>query len=262
MSARFTPAMTVQGHGPVVVFLHGVGGGKASYDRQLPIFAAAGYRAAAFDSPGYGDNPPVESLSWDALADAVLAGIDALGVEKVALVGHSMGGMVAQEVAARAPERLWALVLSGTSPAFGNRDGAFQKKFVADRLGPLDDGKTMPELAASIVASLVGPDPDPVGKAAAIACMSAVPDATYRAAMTNLVTFDRRAALAQIAVPTLVLAGEHDTNAPAPMMEKMASRIPGAVYRCLAGAGHLSNFERPADFDAAVLAFLNSVKEH
>lgn len=260
MSARFTPAMTVQGQGPVVVFLHGVGGGKASYDRQLPIFAAAGYRAAAFDAPGYGDNPPVDRMDWAGMADAVLAGIDALGADKVALIGHSMGGMVAQEVAARAPDRLWALVLSGTSPAFGNRDGAFQKKFVADRLGPLDEGHTMRDLAHSIVESLVGPDPDPQGKAAAIACMSAVPDATYRAAMTNLVTFDRREALAQIAVPTLVLAGEHDSNAPAPMMEKMASRIPGASYRCLAGVGHLANFERPADFDAAVLAFLNDVE--
>lgn len=260
MSARLVPSMVVDGDGPVIVFLHGVGGGKASYDRQLPVFAAAGYRAAAFDAPGYGDNPPVTAMDWPGMADAVLAGIDALGADRVALVGHSMGGMVAQEVAPRAPERLWALVLSGTSPAFGNRDGDFQKKFVADRLGPLDAGHTMRDLARSIVDSLVGPDPDPFGKAAAIACMSAVPDATYRAAMTNLVTFDRRDALAKIAVPTLVLAGENDTNAPAAMMEKMASRIPGAVYRCIAGAGHLSNFERPADFDAAVLAFLNHVE--
>ena len=255
------PSMSVEGEGPTVVFLHGVGGGRVSYARQLPVFAAAGYRAAAFDAPGYGDNPAVTTLDWAGMADSVLVGLDALEVDRVALVGHSMGGMVAQEVAARAPGRLWALVLSGTSPAFGNRDGEFQRRFVAERLGPLDEGRTMPDLAASIVASLVGPAPDPAGRAAAIAAMAAVPTATYRAAMTNLVTFDRRDALAAISVPTLVLAGQHDTNAPAAMMERMAARIPGARYVCLPDVGHLANFERPDLFDAAILDFLKTVTE-
>lgn len=255
------PAMIAEGAGPVVVFLHGVGGDKRSWTRQVPAFAAAGFRAAAFDAPGYGDNPPVETLSWADMADGVLAGLDALGAARATLVGHSMGGMTAQEVAARHPGRVSRLVLSGTSSAFGRPDGDFQRRFVAERLGPLDAGRSMPDLAGDIVASLIGDDPDPAGVEAAIACMARVPDATYRAAMRNLVTFDRKAALGSIAVPTLVLAGEKDTNAPAPMMERMAGRIPGALYACIEGAGHLANFERPDRFNAIVLAFLRAHPE-
>ena len=84
----------------------------------------------------------------------------------------------------------------------------------------------------------------------------AVPEATYRAAIACLVTFDRRDALAGYEMPILVLAGETDTNAPAPMMEKMAGRIPGAEYVCMAGTGHLGNLENPAAFNEAVGSFL------
>ena len=78
--------------------------------------------------------------------------------------------------------------------------------------------------------------------------------------MLGIVGFDRREALGRIAVPTLVLAGARDTNAPAPMMEKMASKIPGARYVCLAGAGHLANLEQPAAFNEIVMKFLTEVE--
>ena len=68
-------------------------------------------------------------------------------MQRPVLVGHSMGGMVAQTMLRRRPEAYAAAVLACTSPAFGNADGDFQKKFVADRLGPLDAGKTMADLA-------------------------------------------------------------------------------------------------------------------
>ena len=86
-----------------------------------------------------------------------------------------------------------------------------------------------------------------------------VPAATYRAAVECIVTFEQRASLPNIRVPTLVVAGERDRNAPAPMMEKMASKIPGATYVCIAGAGHLANMERPDAFDRVLLDFLASV---
>ena len=97
----------------------------------------------------------------------------------------------------------------------------------------------MPELAAAIVDGIVGPSADPAGRALAIAVMAATPARTYRAAVHCLVTFDERANLAHIRVPVLCLAGEHDRNAPAAMMERMAAKIPGARYVCLPGVGHL-----------------------
>jgi pimeloyl-ACP methyl ester carboxylesterase len=110
-----------------------------------------------------------------------------------------------------------------------------------------------------MIGSLMGPDPEPAGRALAIEVMSATPPSTYRAAVRCLVTFDERANLPDIRVPVLCLAGEHDRSAPAPVMEKMAAKIPGGRYTCLAGVGHLANLEAPAAFDAAVIGFLRDV---
>ena len=93
--------------------------------------------------------------------------------------------------------------------------------------------------------------------AAAAALMARVPEAAYRAALSAIVAFDRRAQLADIRVPTLALAGQYDKNAAPSVMEKMAARIPGCEYLCLPDAGHLANMEDPLAFDAAVLDFLN-----
>ncbi len=76
--------------------------------------------------------------------------------------------------------------------------------------------------------------------------------------MLALLGFDLRSALKNIAVPTLVLSGSRDNNAPAPMMAKMASYIPSANYVELEGVGHLANLERPAAFNAALDHFLKA----
>jgi pimeloyl-ACP methyl ester carboxylesterase len=159
----------------------------------------------------------------------------------------------------RRPDGYASAVLCGTSPAFGNPSGDFQKKFVADRLAPLQSGKRMSDLAADIIGEIVGPAPDASGLALAVNCMGAVPGETYRAAVLCLTSFDERANLALIRIPVLCLAGEDDRNAPPSMMERMAGRIPGARYICLPGVGHLPNLEQPAAFDAAVFEFLRSV---
>jgi 3-oxoadipate enol-lactonase len=108
------------------------------------------------------------------------------------------------------------------------------------------------------VQELVGDDPDPRGMELARDCMAAVPAATYRATMLALMGFDLRSALGKIAVPTLLLSGSRDNNAPAPMMAKMASYVPSAKYVELDGVGHLANLERPAAFNAALDHFLKA----
>jgi 3-oxoadipate enol-lactonase len=210
----------------------------------------------ALDLAGYGERPPVTSLDFGALAADVEQAITERGLERPVLLGHSLGGMVTQTALRRRPEAYAATILSGTSPAFGNPSGDFQTKFVADRLGPLDRGSTLRDLAPAIVDELVGPSPDPAGRTLAIESMAAVPPDTYRAANRCLVGFDERANLANIRVPVLCLAAENDRNAPAQMMQRMAGKIPGAQYHCIPMAGHLANLEAPAAFNAAVLAFL------
>ena len=240
-----------------VIFLHGIGVGARSFAPQMASFAARGYQPVALDLLGYGGREPVGAMSFEMLAEDVEVAI--AGLERPVLVGHSMGGMVVQTMLRRRPDGYRAAVLSCTSPAFGNPSGDFQRKFVAERLAPLDAGRTMAQNAAAAADGMMGPNPDQAGRALFIEQYAAVPEATYRAAVKCLVAFDERASLPNVAIPVLCLAAEHDRNAPPPVLEKMAGKIPGAYYLCLSGLGHVPNLEAPAAFDQAIFNFLDHV---
>ena len=242
---------------PPLVFLHGIGGAGRAWRGQIEAFGDR-YRAIAWDMPGYGGSAPLPTVSIATLADALQAFLQQIGATKPILVGHSIGGMIVQQLLADSPDIAGAVVLAQTSPAFGKPDGDWQKTFIEARLGPLDRGETMVSLAPSLVKELVGEGPDAKGIELARDCMAAVPDTTYRATMLALMGFDLRNALKNIAVPALVLSGSKDNNAPAPMMAKMATYIPGAAYVELAGVGHLANLERPDAFNAALDQFLKA----
>ncbi len=240
-----------------LVFLHGIGGAARAWRGQLEFFRDR-YRTIAWDMPGYGGSAPLPTVSIAALADALQDFLEQVSAEKPILVGHSIGGMIVQQLLARSPRIAGAIVLAQTSPAFGKPEGEWQKAFIAARLGPLDRGETMASLAPTLVRELVGDDPAPGGMELARDCMASVSEATYRATMLALMGFDLRKTLGNIAVPTLVLSGSKDNNAPATMMAKMATLIPSATYVELEGAGHLVNLERPQAFNAALDQFLKT----
>ena len=240
-----------------LVFLHGIGGAARAWRGQLEYFGDR-FRAIAWDMPGYNGSAQLPSVSIASLAGALHDFLQQLGATKPILVGHSIGGMIVQQLLATRPSIAGAVVLAQTSPAFGKPDGDWQKSFLDARLGPLDRGETMRSLAPNLVKELVGDQPDAGGMELARDCMASVPEATYRATMLALMGFDQRDALKNIAVPCLVLSGSQDNNAPAPMMAKMASYIPRVKYVELEGAGHLVNLERPAAFNAALDQFLKA----
>jgi len=240
-----------------VVFLQGIGGAAKLWQPQVASFSAAGYEPVALDLPGYGARPPVDHMDFAMLAADVEAAIDQRRLERPVIVGHSLGGMIAQTCLRRRPAGYRAAVLSGTSPAFGNPSGDFQKKFLADRLGPLDRGRSMADFAQSAADQLMGPSADPANRALLVDVMGAISSRTYRAAVQCLVSFDERANLGHIRIPVLCLVGSLDRNAPPSMMERMASKIPGARYVCLPGLGHMPNLEAPHAFDTAIIDFLH-----
>lgn len=261
MSRRFpTPAYAAAGTGPrTILFLHGIGGNRDSFADELPRLAPR-WRALSWDMPGYGQSTAIDPLSFEILAEAAIAVLDAERVEKAVLVGHSLGGMIAQETVARFPQRVSGLVLFATTAAFGGRDDKFKNDFLAQRLAPLDAGKAMPDIAEELTRGLFAPNPPEAARRRAIASMGVIAPAAYRAALRCIVNFNRADDLARITCPTLVLAAEHDRLSPPKTMERMAERIPGARYRCLPGAGHLANFEQPAAFDAALDDFLATIR--
>jgi 3-oxoadipate enol-lactonase len=232
-----------------LVFLHGVGGGHHAWEQQLPYFAGLGYPSHAWDQPGYGHSPAVEPYDLEHISASLARLIESLGSEPVALVGHSMGGMIAQETYARHPQLVKALALCFTSPAFAGGSSEFTKQFIAARIGPLDEGKSMAEIAAQLIPTM--------GSNSKLAeqLMAGVPPETYRKAVRLLTTFDRRKELAGIKVPTLLIAGSEDKTAPPSVMERMAQKIPGAEYALIPDCGHLGPMDRPEEFNAALLAF-------
>jgi pimeloyl-ACP methyl ester carboxylesterase len=259
-------AFDAAGTGPrTVVLLHGIGGGRRLWGLGRgglgDALAAAGWRVLALDLPGYGGSPlPAEPLTVAAMAQAVRRTVASQCAGPVVLLGHSMGGMVAQELAATSAAGLQALVLACTSSAFGPPGGGWQQGFVASRLQPLDEGLGMAGLAAQLVPAMVAPQAGKDAVAEALGVMSAVPEATYRAALQAIVAFDRRAALAGLDLPVLCLAAEHDRTAPPDVMARMAGRLPQGRFAVIPGAGHLATVEQPAACAAAITAFLQTLE--
>lgn len=236
-----------------LVFLHGLGGGHAAWNAQLAHFRRLGYPCTAWDQPGYGGAPTVEPYTLETIAAKLKEVISAPSV----LIGHSMGGFIAQEAYARFPRVAKALVLGFTSAAFGS--GEFARQFLAARTALLDEGKTMGEIAARLVPTMRGSKSDPAGLAHAERIMAAIAPDAYRKAAELLTAFDRRADLERIAVPTLLIAGSEDKTAPPSVMQRMAEKIPGAELVILEGCGHLGPMDQPAAFNAALETFLKKL---
>jgi 3-oxoadipate enol-lactonase len=229
-----------------LVLIHGIGGACwGGFQADLPWFL-----------PGYGGTPMLAETSFANWAKALCDTLDAKGIEKADILGHSIGGMVAQEFAITFPERVRKLVLYATTPAFGGKDPSFARQFLADRLAPLEAGVSMEELARQSMTAMLGPTASPAAREEVIAAMASTPPAAYRATVTCLTTFDRRAELARITAPTLLLAGERDPLAPPRTMQRMVEAMPDAKLVVLPNAGHLAHLEYPAEFAAAVRAFL------
>ena len=237
-------------HPSPLLFLHGVGGGHHAWEHQVPYFGKLGYPSHAWDQPGYGHSPTVEPYDLAHVSASLARLIESLGDEPMVLVGHSMGGLIAQETYARYPQLVKAMALCFTSPAFASGNSEFTRQFIAARIGPLDQGKTMAEIAAQLIPTM--------GSNSKLAekIMAGVPPETYRKAVQLLTTFDRREALAEIKVPTLLIAGAEDKTAPPAVMEKMWQKIPGSEYVLLENCGHLGPMDKPDEFNAALLAFL------
>ncbi|MGH6625828.1 MAG: alpha/beta fold hydrolase, partial [Burkholderiaceae bacterium] len=193
------PHFTTLGAGPTILMLHGMGGGHLMFAPQVETFASLGYRAVAWDMPGYGRSAPIEPYTFKGLAQRCAALIENLVHARrgssVILLGHGMGGMVAQELVARRPELASRLILCGSLAAFGQGDADWQRSFIARRTAPLDGGQSMAELAQTLVPQMIGPAALPEGVRLATQCMGQVNPSTYRRALQALPSFDRQASL-------------------------------------------------------------------
>ncbi len=247
------------GAGPPVIFLHGLGGGRGAWNPQL-FGLADRFRCLAWDMPGYGASDPIEPLTFAGVADRLVGLLDRLELPKANLVGLSFGGMHALHTAIAHPDRVDRLVLADTSPAFG-MDGTDPEDWKRARLGPIDDGLSLQDLAPLVLDAIAGRPLDPVIRDELIEAFGCISVEGLRAAVQCLPTNDVRAALTAIRHRALVIVGELDTETPVSYARALADGLPNAELVVMDGVGHLSPSEDPVVFNRLVGRFLDARPE-
>ena len=244
-------------NGTTVFLLHGAFGSKEYWHYQVGALVRAGYRVITWDAPGYGNSAMPDGFSIDLCAQTLARLLAQLGGERNVVLGHSMGGMIAQRAWLHCPERIHGYILSATGPAFGRPDGEWQQAFIRDRVAPLDQGQTVPQYAPGMLRAMMAPGASGAAVDMMIGNVARMTAETFRAAIQAITTFEGRAVLPTINVPVFCLAGELDATAPQESMRKMASKIPQAEFDAIAGAGHFAFVEQTDVFNQRILGFLD-----
>jgi pimeloyl-ACP methyl ester carboxylesterase len=242
--------------GQPILLLHGWPDSWFSYSRVLPLLTPA-HRTFAIDQRGFGDSErPAGGYSPDQLAADAVAFLDAVGVDRATLVGHSMGSFVARRVAETRPERVRRLVLIGSAVTPLNEVTREVQEIVRGLEDPIP-----PEFVREFQASTIHvPVPAPFFEGLVTESLKA-PARVWRDMFDGLLAFDDAAALRRIAAPTLIIWGDRDALFTSPEEQKrLAAAIPGARLTVYAETGHSPNWERPERIAADLEAFVGGAQ--
>jgi len=239
------------GNATPIVFLHGVGSDKSAWRPQLEHFGRT-RRAIAFDYPGYGDSDPApQGTTRDDYAFAIISAMHELGVDRAHICGLSLGGVVAVAMSHHAPERCASLILADTFAAHPNGLAIYERS--------LEGSRDLPAMAEARVDVLLAQPIDPQIRREVAETMSRIDPAAYRIGAKAVWLADVRDHAQEIKVPTLVLVGDHDLVTPVDLSSELVDLIPDARMQVIAGAGHLSNLEKPDAFNAIVDQFIDNL---
>jgi len=247
-----------------VVFIHGLGGSWQNWLENLPRTAES-CRAIALDLPGFGRSEmPADPISITRLAATVDAFCDQLGLGPVVLVGNSMGGFTAAEVAIQHPERVELLVLvdsAGISSAnvTNSRPGqTLARQLMMRGQGDPNAAKKMLTRPGYIALGmgLVARYPTRISKELLSEQLLTFGDAGFGDAFEAILAYDFRHRLGEIGCPVLVIQGEDDILVPLGDALEFCELIPNAELLTMADTGHVPMFERPVQFNDALLAFV------
>jgi 3-oxoadipate enol-lactonase len=249
------------GMGLPVIFLHAFPLNRSMWDGEIAeLLPEQRYRLISLDWRGFGESDVTGGPStMDVFADDVAGLMDALGIEKAALCGLSMGGYAAFAFLRKYPQRLSGLILADTKPAADTPDAQANRENVAklaETQGPaaiadlqlprlLSDYTRQHHLEVELRARQV------IEAASAQGIAAAARGLALRADSTEL--------LASIPCPTLVIVGAEDVITPPNVAQDYAAKIPGAQYVVIPKAGHLSNLEQPEMFVSVVSGFLGTL---
>lgn len=243
--------------GPVVLFSSGLGGSGGYWAPNLPAFARD-YRTLTYDQRGTGRSDRVlqDPLSIEAMADDILALLDGLGIEKVHLVGHALGGIIGLALALKAPERLDKLVVIN---GWATPDPHLLRCFET-RLALLADSGPRAFLRAQPIflypATWISQNSAQI-EAEEPHHLAAMPTpAAIARRIQALLAFDSSARLRDIPHPVLAVAAADDMLTPATTSARLAEGLPHGKLVTMPWGGHACNITHPAHFDRLVLDFL------
>jgi non-heme chloroperoxidase len=224
--------------GQPIVFVHGWPDSWFSFSQVLRLLPED-YHALAFDQRGFGDSERPECCyTVDALATDVVAFLDAVGLERASLVGHSAGSFVIRRVAETQPQRVERLILVGSAVTVAN-EVTRQLRVALDTLADPVPVEFVRELQSTYV-------PLPLAFFDEIVSESCkLPARVWREVADGMLAFDDAAELGQIEAPTLILWGEQDPLFPRQEQDRLAEAIPGSRLMTYAETGHCPNWERP-----------------
>lgn len=245
------------GSGDYLTLIHGMGADHTTWPDQVRGFSDR-YKVLTVDVRGFGqsDKPP-GPYSVKMFSDDLYGLFRALGVERIILAGHSMGGMIAMTFALDHPEMLTALILVDTSPAMAPEmvsvmedsarmaetqglelvvDASMERSFAPDF------AKRQPEVFAYQRELRLRNDP-----------------IAYAAAYRAIVQFNLTAELGHIGCPTLIIVGDQDMPTPLDAARVLNDGIPASRLRVIKGSGHNTMLEQPEEFNAAVKLFLDAI---
>ncbi|MGC5328048.1 alpha/beta fold hydrolase [Brevibacillus sp. SYSU BS000544] len=250
---RITMRYELEGEGPDVVLIHGLGQRLEEWKWQKEDLIKNGYRVLTYDMRGHGESGwSEEEVTIATYADDLNHLLELLSIEKAHLVGLSMGGAVAQAFYRAYPGKVLSLVLAATFSYFAED---IKRVSIESRLAYIDQGK-MVELA-ELIAKRSFTENAPAELIENAKQIIAANDLkAYHASMIASVNADSRDVLAAINVPVLIVVGEGDLTTPLACSEYLHQEIKGSQLVVIPEARHIVTQERAEEFNQALLAFL------
>ena len=241
-----------------IIFIHGIASTSETFKNQIEIFKKD-YSVISIDLPGYGKSPEPLEVSITNYAETIYKFLLSKNINKPILIGHSLGGMIVQEILTKYISFAEAAVLIATSAKFGSNDLSWQNNFINARLKPLEEGKSMKDISIKAVANIIGSNKNQKIITFASNMMASISKNTYKSAILSLINFDVRHKLINIAIPLLLISGDEDKQAPAKTMESMSKKIKNSKYLEIKNCGHLIHLEKPEIFNRSIKEFILSL---
>jgi pimeloyl-ACP methyl ester carboxylesterase len=242
------------GHGPVLVLLHGFTQDSRVWGPQLESLSDH-FTLIAWDAPGAGQSPdPPETFGMSDWAHCLAGLLDACGAHQAHILGLSWGGLLAQEFYRQYADRVLSLVLADT---YAGWKGSLPEPIPQERLLACVQDASLPprDFILKYLPGMFSEFPSQEIQEQLAAIMADFHPGGFRLMATGLAQADTRDLLPNIRVPTLLIWGDADKRSPMSVAYQMNDAMPTARLAVISGAGHVSNLEAPAQFNAEVLSF-------